>query len=222
MKRLVLLPRSYRVFEEYTEEYDEWYKRNKVVAENEVKAVKKTLPPGFSLEIGVGTGFFAYRLGIEYGVDPAEKPLLYARERGVEAVRALGEKLPFRNSAFDNSVLIVTICFLENPEPVLKEAWRVSRKGVVICFIPRESPWGRYYMRLKARGISVFYNYAKFYTFNEVESLLSNSGFIPRLYYSTLFFKPGEEPRLEEPRKGRSGGFVCVYAEKRLEEEMCG
>jgi len=205
------------VFDTYSDIYDKWYEENKIIAENEAKAVKVLLEPGFTLEIGVGTGYFAEKLGVNIGIDPAYKPLLKAKARGIEVIQALGEELPFRDNIFDNILLIVTICFLDKPTEVLKEAWRTLKKGgsIIVCIVPRDSVWGRYYMRLKEEGKSLFYKYARLYTVREVEELLKNTGFKIKGYSATLSFPPQSKPIYEEPSTKPMGyGFVCIKGVK--------
>ncbi len=64
--------RSIAVFDEHAEEYDRWFDEHPAVFQSELEALKKVLPEkGTGLEIGVGSGRFAERLGIQYGVEPA-------------------------------------------------------------------------------------------------------------------------------------------------------
>ncbi len=55
-----------------------------MTAENEVKPVKLMVSgaPRPILEVGVGTGYFAGRVGAEAGLDPSMKMLTVARMRG--------------------------------------------------------------------------------------------------------------------------------------------
>ncbi len=205
---------SYRIFDEYCDLYDKWYLENRVIAENEVRAVGRLLRPGLSLEIGVGTGYFAWRLGVDLGVDPARKPLFKARSRGVDVVQAFGEKLPFGSGVFDNVLLILTLSFLEKPLMVLEEAWRVLRKGgsIIVCTVPRDSVWGRYYEELRREGKSVFFKYARLYSLREVEELMERAGFKIEEYSATL---SSLEPIREEPSPIPSRrGFVCIRGVK--------
>jgi len=58
------------VFDTYTEEYEEWFERHKFAYLSEIEALKKVIPAGKGLEVGVGTGRFAKPLGIDTGIDP--------------------------------------------------------------------------------------------------------------------------------------------------------
>ncbi|ALL01328.1 putative methyltransferase [Pyrodictium delaneyi] len=169
---------------------------------------------GRGLEVGVGTGWFASRLSVEYGVDPSPGMLRVARSRGVEAVLGVGENLPFRSNVFDYVLLIVTLCFVDEPAAVLQEAARVAKPGgaVAACIVPRDSMWGRYYM--EQRRNNPFYAVARFYTVREIEAIMREAGLIVEAYSSVLRFPPWAEPRVEEPEPTPKGGFVCIKARR--------
>ena len=59
-------------FEDFSEEYDEWFVRNKDKYEAELRALRYFVPmKGNGLEVGVGSGKFAGPLGIKTGVEPS-------------------------------------------------------------------------------------------------------------------------------------------------------
>jgi len=195
--------------------YDEWYSRNRITAENEVKALKALGLKGLGLEIGVGTGFFASKLNIRYGIDPSVNMIKLARDRGIEVIAGYGEYLPFRDQIFDFIAIIVTLCFVNDPLSVLRESWRVLKYGglIAVCIIPKDSEWGKYY-RMFSR--SPFYRVAKFYSTDEVKSMLDQLNFKVLKCVSTLnSYGPKDRPKYEEPKFNTvSGGFVCLLAKK--------
>lgn len=119
---------SFRIFDELYLRYDEWYKRNRVIFECELKALKMLKPSGRGLDLGVGTGVFAREIGTEFGIDPALNPLKLAKNRGVEAIQAMGEHLPFRDRCFDYVLITLSLCFFEDPISILREARREMYK----------------------------------------------------------------------------------------------
>ena len=209
---------SYEVFDEYWCTYDEWYVKNYSVWVSECLCLKLLGTAGLVLDVGVGTGIFRKcMLGYVVGVDPALKPMALATERGVAPVSAFGEHLPFRSGVFDWAVLVVTICFLSDPIKVLQEVNRVLRFGgyIAICFVPKESEWGKYYIMKAWRGESLFYKYARFYSVREILDLLFSAGFSFREFTSTLCRDPRTPPTIELPKRNSSScGFVCVKAVK--------
>ncbi len=205
------------LFNRLWELYDEWYYRHRVIAENEVKLVRSMVRKHPVLEVGVGTGFFAWNIGAEYGIDPSINMLSKAVTRGIEVVQGVGESLPFRDNVFGTVLLIVTLCFVDDPRRVLKESSRVAMHegDVVACIVPRDSSWGRKYVEEAKRG-HVFYSRAKFYTVDEVVSMMEAAGLNVIESKGVLGFKPWERPFPEEPSNNIiDKGFVCIKGVKK-------
>lgn len=205
-------------FNKHAEEYDDWYrkKRGSLIFESEVRAVEALNSEGFGVEVGVGTGVFASRLGVPLGVDPALKMIKIAKRRGVNVVQGLAEFLPIRSECLDYVLLIFTICFLKGLSPSLGEARRVLKhKGnIIIGFISRNSRWGTLYLKKKAEG-HVLYKYANFYTTKEVEEMLEKEKFQIKGYAATLSQEPETMIYVEEPSSDvGKHGFVCIKAVK--------
>ncbi len=153
------------VFDELAERYDSWYDRHKDLFEKEIRTIPEKR--GFALEVGVGSGRFAERLGIDVGIDISWRMLKIAKRRGVEVVMGDAGKLPFRSNSFNRVYLIFTLCFLENPEAAIEEAKRVAEE-LVVCVIPADSGLGERYQSKD----SPFYRIARFYSMKEVEEML--------------------------------------------------
>ncbi len=204
------------VFDERAKEYDGWFdEKGKLIFEMEVNAIEHAIVglAGRMLEVGVGSGRFAARLGVSYGIDPSFRLLGIAANRGIKVVLGEGEYLPFRENAFDVAFMIVTICFVADPIAVLREVNRVlSTDGhVVLGLVLAESPWGKFYLQKKAQS-HPFYQYANFYTFSQVKEMLKTSGFEVDGVVSILFQSPGEVVEIEQPREGYcpDAGFTIV------------
>lgn len=207
-------------FDELALEYDAWFDGDgRLIFFIEVQAFQMLLPslPKPWLEIGVGSGRFAQTLGIETGVDPSFKLLQIAHQRGVNVFQGRGEQLLFSEESFGTVFLIVTLCFLDSPLYVLKEASRVLIPDgkIALGLVLEESPWGRFYQRKKAEGHR-FYRYARFYSFDEVVNLLVQAGLVTEKVISTLFQKPGKVYHVEKPREGYSpdAGFAIITTDK--------
>ena len=212
---------SFSPFDDLAPEYDAWFdKEGSLIFFIEVKAFRALLPslPKPWLEIGVGSGRFAQALGIETGVDPSYKLAEMARKRGVNAFLGRGEQELFDEESFGTVFLIVTLCFLDSPLDVLREANRILMPDgkVVLGLVLRESPWGKLYQQKKNEGHR-FYRYAKFYKCDEVDRLLVQAGFVTEKIVSTLFQEPGKVQHVEEPREGYfpDAGFTVIVAGKR-------
>jgi len=187
---------GFRIFDLKARDYDRWYDRHRITYLNELKLVR-SFGCARALEIGVGTGRFAADTGVVVGVDPSLSMLRMASSR-VQVIRALGERLPFRDGCFDCAYLIVTLCFVADPRRVLGEASRVADR-VIACIVPGNSSWGRHYEKLKLRGHPI-YSAARFYRVEELVELASGLGLRLTRIYGTLTYAPSELERPEEPR----------------------
>jgi SAM-dependent methyltransferase len=207
-------------FNDLAAEYDAWFdKEGSLIFFIEVQAFRTLLPslPKPWLEIGVGSGRFAQALGIETGVDPSIKLVEMARTRGINAFLGRGEEDIFDEESFGTVFLIVTLCFLDSPLEVLKEANRILMPGgkIVLGLVLKESPWGQFYQAEKAEGHR-FYKYASFYSCDEVIRLIVQAGFLTEKIVSTLFQKPGEAQHVEKAKEGYfpDAGFTIIVASK--------
>ena len=202
------------IFDLHVKKYDGWYEKNRFAYLSEIKALEKVIPiKDKGLEVGVGTGRFASRLGIKYGVDPSENMLKIARKRGIDAHHAQGERLPFDSATFGYVAIIITLCFVRDPVKVLIEAKRVLKKRgtIIIGIVDKDSFLGRFYQAKK----SLFYDQARFYSVREVTDLLKMSGFGRFSYYQTIFDLPNKLNSVDRVRKGFGrGGFVVLSGKK--------
>jgi len=210
-------------FNRCAEEYDEWYHKEQgsLIFESEMKAIEALAPEGLGVEVGVGTGVFSSRLGVFLGVDPALRMIKIAKRRGTNVVQALGELLPVKDKCLDYVLFVFTICFLSGTRSSLREAWRVLKYGgnVIIGFIPRNSKWGKLYLKKKTEGHRL-YKHANFYTLGEVKEILEGEGFRTIKSSATLSQGPETIREVEEPSSDVSGrGFICINAVKTREEK---
>jgi ubiquinone/menaquinone biosynthesis C-methylase UbiE len=211
-----------RVFDVFAERYDAWYDKpfGKSAFNLEktcIASLCKNLKKPF-LEIGVGTGRFAEALKIEYGIDSSAGVLSFAKKRGITVIRGKGEKLPFPNKCFGTVFIIVTLCFVDEPIKLLEETSRVLKDDgyIILGLILKESPWANFYVRKGSSG-NIFYKAARFYSLNELETMLQETNLKITETSSTIFKAPTEKPlRFENPRKGfhENAGFVTMKAEK--------
>jgi ubiquinone/menaquinone biosynthesis C-methylase UbiE len=204
------------VYEKHAREYDRWFETHAYAYKSEVLAIRSLLlPGGKGLEVGVGTGRFASRVGIKVGVEPAQAVASIARQRGIEVYEARAEALPFADESFDSALMVTTICFLIDPLQSLREAWGVlkPRGYIVIGMIDKDSHLGRSYEAKKSR--STFYRYAHFYAVTQVIEWLKRSGFGEIKTCQTIFKLPREMTAVEPVKDGYGeGGFVVIAAQK--------
>ncbi len=201
------------IFNKYYKEYDLWYDKNEDVFMTEINTINKFDLKGRGVEVGTGTGRFAEALNIKYGIEPSLNMLKLARQRGIKTVYSYGESNPYEDNYFDFAVIIATLCFVDNPETVLKETYRILKKqGLVItAILKRESKWVSYYKKKD----SPFYSEANFYNPEEVIELFKKTGFRFTESFQALFKGPENFKGIELPEPGFDrGSFVALGAVK--------
>ncbi|MFB6489921.1 MAG: class I SAM-dependent methyltransferase [Thermoproteus sp. AZ2] len=196
------------LFDEFAHRYDSWYKRHEGLYASELAAASLLGCRG-GVEIGVGTGKFAEPLGLRAGLDPSLGMLRLA-PKSLDLVLAVGEAAPFRDKAFPCALIVVTLCFADRPEELIREAARVAER-VVACIVPRDSPWGVKYRREGEAG-HVFYSRAKFLSAAEVVEMGRRAGLrLARISASLpLIGEAYQEPRLVGLEEAEKYGFVCL------------
>ncbi|MBN2544726.1 MAG: class I SAM-dependent methyltransferase [Spirochaetes bacterium] len=202
-------------FEKFYNEYDNWFDENKIIYKTEIDAVKKLLPKGRGIEIGIGTGRFAYPLGIEIGIEPSPKMREIAVKRGLNAIDGTAENIPFSDNEFDFALLVTTLCFLDNVDEAFKEIHRILKPSgsIIIAFIDKESPVGKIYLEKKEND--PFYKAAEFYSADEVIYHLSLNKFSKFKVIQTIFGSLDMIKKIQRSKNGHGkGSFVVIRANK--------
>ncbi len=203
-------------FEGHPDQYDDWFENNSYAYQSELTAIKEELPQrGEGMEIGVGSGRFAAPLGIRIGLEPATGMWKMARERGINVVAGVAEVLPFCDNCFDFSLMVTTLCFLDDIKRAFDEAYRVIKPGgsFIAGFVDKDSLLGRQY--LKHKNESTFYRLATFYSVDQVLELLKKAGFENQHFTQTIFRPLKEIDSIEGPKEGYGeGSFVVLRANK--------
>jgi len=201
-------------FDEYLGQYEAWFERHKSVYDSELLALQRHVPEtGYGVEIGVGTGRFAVPLGIKIGLEPAGSMRTLASKRGIRVVAGIAEALPFGSNQFDFALMVTAICFFDDVERALREAYRVLKKNgsLIVGFIDKQSPLGREY--LKHKDESTFYRAARFYSVNEVVDCLKKARFCD-FSFSQAIFHGSDTPQEPVMDGYGEGSFVVVRAGK--------
>jgi len=229
------------IFDEFAEEYDSWFLKNRNVLESEVLLLKHFLiEPGRTLSVGCGSGLFEHilrdRHGIDIrdGVEPAEHFARIAEKRGMTVKIGHAEDLPFDDGEFDTVLQNGTPGYIENLEKAFREAYRVLKTGghIVVADVPAESSYGLLY-RLAAKigtwadpSVSVlapphpypieFAAVAKWRPTEEKARLLKAAGFVELEYAQTLTRHPKYSNDLvERPVEGFDrGDYVAIRARR--------
>jgi len=203
-------------FDEHLAEYEQWFIDNHFVFQSELTAIQKVLPVKCnSIEIGVGSGIFASLLGIKDGIEPSYAMREKARERYINAIDGIAEKLPYPDESYEYALMVTTLCFIDDVLQAFKEAHRILKKNgaFLIGFVDKNSPVGKIY--LKNKNQSVFYKDAVFYSAEEVYNYLWETGFKIDVTLQTVFGMLDTIKEIQIPQNGYGkGSFVVIKAIK--------
>ena len=167
------------VFEQFAEDYDRWFDEHTAEYHAELARIRRLLPPPDSraIEVGVGSGRFAAPLGITLGIEPSSALGRIAHRRGIDIIRGRAEAIPVRDGSCSSVLMVTVICFLDDPVPACREIHRilVPHGTLVLGFIERDGRIARKY--LHDEGKHRFLSHARFSSPDEVQALLSDTGF---------------------------------------------
>ena len=130
--------------------YEAWYHtpRGRWIGDREfilLRNLSGTEAGDSLLDAGCGTGYFSRRfarLGLAVsGIDLDLETLKFARTQGeaVHYMQGNALALPFSDNAFDRTIAVTSLCFINDPLPVLRELWRVTRHVLVLGLLNRHS-----------------------------------------------------------------------------------
>jgi ubiquinone/menaquinone biosynthesis C-methylase UbiE len=175
--------------------YEDWYRTTGKRAADQEKLLLRSLINQFGqahtiLDVGCGTGYFTnwYRqLGLQpFGLDKSLSMINHAQEHHILDC-CLGDavRLPFLPYSFDLVSLITVLEFVTDPVLALREALRVTRRGLILGVINRHSLLGIHY-RLKDGPI---WKAARFFTPGELIKILREiaPGLLEITYQTTLW-----------------------------------
>lgn len=202
------------VFDKSVDKYEEWFKRNNLILDSEVTAIKQLLPDfDKGIEIGMGTGIFASQLGIKDGVEPSATMGKKAVDRGLRVINSNAEKLPINTSTYQLALMVTADCFLENVLQAFKEVNRIlSDNGYfIIAFIDRDTYLGHMYNKRKASD--ELYKHASFHSAKEIIVLLKEAGFEIIDKRQTIYTF---DNKVQEIKTGVGEGVFAVIKAKKV------
>jgi ubiquinone/menaquinone biosynthesis C-methylase UbiE len=204
------------VFDDFALEYDSWFDRNHFAYQSEIEAVRRFIPNiGLGVEIGTGTGRFSIPFSITIGVEPSKAMAEIAASRGITVHNTKAEDLPFCSGHFDFALMITTLCFVDDPQKALKEAYRILEPSgqLILGILDKETKLGRIYESMKATN--KFYREANFYSTKEVFDLLKGNGFHRIQTCQTIFSNPEKMTSPDIVKDGfGEGAFVVINSFK--------
>ncbi len=211
-------------FDKYASAYDEWFDTpvGRQIFGIELSALRKAIGQdrveGKWIEIGVGSGRFAIELGIKFGIDPAANAIELAKSRGIQAMQAQAEEIPFNDMSFDGALTCTAFCFFDNQQEALAEICRILKPHAkfIIGTIPATSPWGQMYIEKKRAGHK-FYSLAEFFSPNQIISMSKEAGFELLGGASALLAPPGlpsYENDVEDGINPQAGFVAMAFVKK--------
>ena len=203
-------------FEKHSDQYEDWFVKNRYAYEAELKAVRRHIPVhAHGIEIGVGSGLFSEPLGIHVGLEPSKKMRQLAVKRGINVIEGIAENNPITDEFYDFVLMVTTICFVDDVDLSIEEAKRIIKPGgkLIIGLIDKNSPVGRIYR--KHQKENVFYQQANFYSAHEIIEKMGNAGFSNFYTTQTIFTGLDEINKTETFEEGYGkGSFVVISAVK--------
>jgi len=187
-------------FDAVADVYDQWYEtaEGAMYDRLEKKAVSRYLPQNAQgmklLEVGCGTGHwsrFFSDCGFEVSaVDISERMIKIAQSKNIPNASfqiADGHSLTFKENSFDVTAAITTLEFAGNPELVLQEMARCTRKPSGQLLIGVLNALAKL-NRNRQQGSESLYANARLFSTDQVKKLLQShgqthvvtAGFIPR------------------------------------------
>jgi len=214
-----------------TRAIQQWFDKNRIIFETELLAEKYFLTnPGDAVSIGVGSGLFASKLGIQYGIEPSEEMAKLARKRGIKVKIGTAENIPFPDERFDTVLLSTVLSYVRDAQKAVHEAYRILKPGgkVVVSFLTREGSYAMMYDLAYLRGqhdysISPEHPYpvkfikgAHWNSTREITDLLQKAGFVELKYRQTLTVHPKySNEEIEKPVEGyKKGDYVVIQGRK--------
>jgi len=163
---------------------------------------------GTGIEIGVGTGIFASKTGIKFGIEPSENMAAEAIRKGVSVKIGKAEELPVEDHSYDFALMVTVDCFLTDIPKSFSEIHRILKsEGIlIIAFLYKATPLGELYEQNK--HLHETYKDATFHTSDEMENLLKESGFIVQSKRQTVH---SLENIYQKPIEGCGDGVFCVF-----------
>lgn len=177
-----------KIFEVDPLEYESWFISNDQLFASELEAIQALMPNNFiGVEIGVGTGLFASRLGVWEGVEPSGSMAAEAIKKGLRVRRGVAEQLPLEDEKYTLALMVTVDCFLEDPSAAFSEVHRILKHQgrFIIAFLDKGTPLGKLYDENKHLHQS--YRNAHFHTSAEIVDMMNEAGFEVEDCRQTIF-----------------------------------
>ncbi len=204
------------------EKYNRWYhsQYGSWIGQLEFSILCQLIQPikNYSLlDVGSGSGYFSRKFA-DYGlhvtgIDPDQAMINFAITQDSDIPFIIGDAraLPFNGNEFDYCSAITSLCFINQPQLALAEMWRVSKKGIALGLLNRNS---LLYLQKANTGS---YIGARWDTLSAIKQWLAQLHPEPaQIVVKSVLFVPGigvlsKEIEAFISSKLLWGGFLAVY-----------
>ncbi|MFH1148342.1 MAG: class I SAM-dependent methyltransferase [Pseudomonadota bacterium] len=215
--------RGKALFDAWPDAYDRWFTTpvGRLVKEYELGVIMDLLEPAAGeriLDAGCGTGIFTLDFltagACIAGLDISLPMLLRAKEKASDApLRVLAGdilRLPFVDEAFDKTVSVTALEFIQDAEAAVRELFRVTKRGgsIVVASLNSLSPWAARRKADAQTNQDSIFREALFRSPDELRALAPVAGTIK----SAVYFRKDENPdKIEEiERRGQLAGLLTA------------
>ncbi|MGD9071345.1 MAG: class I SAM-dependent methyltransferase [Desulfobacterales bacterium] len=228
-------------FDEYADQYDIWFLKNKNVLDSEVALLAHFLDnPGRVISVGCGSGLFEkllqqdYNIEIKEGVEPSDGMREIAIKRGMQVRPGTAENVDLGIAGYDTIIFNGTSSYIGDVQKAFENAFQALKLGgqLLVLDVPKESSYGLLYNLGKEVGSwdhkyfkdatpeniypVEFVQAATWRSTPEKIELLKDVGFREFEFAQTLTKHPAySNEAKEEPIPGYDrGDYVCIRAIK--------
>jgi ubiquinone/menaquinone biosynthesis C-methylase UbiE len=202
------------IFDEWPERYDQWFQTpiGGLIREYESTLILEMLRPGQGeniLDVGCGTGIFTLDFlaaGADVvGIELSLPMLLWAGKKleghSFRMVQGDMRNLPFADGAFEKTISVTAIEFIQDARSAVNELFRVTEPGgrIVVATLNRLSPWATRREAEGKKGHSIF-KHAFFRSPEEISALSS----VECVIKTAIHFQKHDDP--EQAKKMESNG----------------
>lgn len=221
-----------RLFDDWPRRYEQWFETpiGGLVKRCEWELIENLLQPQAGekiLDVGCGSGIFTKDILVKgaevVGLDISLPMLNYARDKltGFPFTPVLGNMLalPFKDEAFDKTVSITALEFIEDAQSAIDELFRVTRRGgtVVVATLNSLSPWAARRDEKTRQGTQHILENAFYRSPQELLALREYPGITETAVHFTKDADPAQAVETEQRgklSKAGTGAFAAVKWEK--------
>jgi hypothetical protein len=192
--------------------------KERLIAQIQKRAFRPIIPflPKPWIELRKGDGKPVMARGSSRAMDLGKGSLRFARHGGIKAAGGKGDAIP--TEKVGSLFMVISHCPPRYLKKLLKEGHRIlKREGrILIGFIPRDSPWGSFYLQGKRCRWPDSYPGVWVHSLKQMEHQVMQAGFSLQGISSTLFQNPRELKAVENPMMGYHplAGFLVLIGEK--------